>query len=93
LAARFEAEGDQGMSAAGLYRAVGIYELDREFAVSSRKQLSVSHLRLVLGLPPGDQRDLLTRAETGGWTTENMDAAVRQVRERATREAKASPGL
>src|SRR5262245_23923210 len=65
LAERFEEE-ESGISAAGIYRAVAIYELDQRLNVSARKQLSVTHVRAVLGLPPADQKRLLDLAEQKG---------------------------
>jgi len=59
LAERFEKEDESsGMSAAGIYRVVAIYELDKRLSVSSRKHLTVTHIRSVIGIPPADQKRL-----------------------------------
>jgi hypothetical protein len=81
LASRFE-DDESGMSAAGIYRVVAIYELDQRLGVSSRKQLTVTHIRAVLGLPPAEQKKLLEQAESKGWTTRQLEDKAAGVRKR-----------
>jgi hypothetical protein len=70
LAAKFE-DDESGMSAAGIYRVVAIYELDQRLSVSSRKQLTVTHIRAVLGLPLAEQERLQEASSQTlfGWST------------------------
>jgi hypothetical protein len=72
LAAKFE-DDESGMSAAGIYRVVAIYELDQRLGVSARKQLTVTHIRAVIGLPQAEQKRLLDQAEAKGWTTRQLE--------------------
>jgi chaperonin cofactor prefoldin len=81
LAAKFE-DDESGMSAAGIYRVVAIYELDQRLDVSSRKRLTVTHIRAVLGLPPAEQKRLLDQAEAKGWSTRQLEDKAAGVRKR-----------
>jgi hypothetical protein len=81
LAAKFE-DDESGMSAAGIYRVVAIYELDQRLNVSSRKQLTVTHIRAVLGLPAAEQKRLLDQAEAKGWSTRQLEDKAAGVRKR-----------
>lgn len=71
---------DLKISATGLHRAVGLYELDSRLGVSERKQLTVTHLRAVLGLPEEVQRKLIEKAEEEGWSSTQMDDAAKVAR-------------
>jgi hypothetical protein len=79
LAAKFE-DDESGMSVAGIYRVVAIYELDQRLGVSARKHLTVTHLRAVLGLPPAEQKRLLDQAENRSWTTKQLEDKAARVR-------------
>jgi hypothetical protein len=81
LAAKFE-DDEAGMSAAGIYRVVAIFELDQRLNVSSRKQLTVTHIRAVLGLPAAEQKRLLDQAEAKGWSTRQLEDKAAGVRKK-----------
>jgi hypothetical protein len=70
------------ISPAALYRAMGIYELERTLGVSTRKHLTASHLRSVLGLPPKQQVRLLREAEQQSWTSRELEAAAKRARKK-----------
>jgi len=84
LAKKFEADGS-GTSASTLSRAVGIYDLEQRVGVSARKQLTVTHVRAVLGLPEDQQEKLLDKAEATGWSTRKMEDQARRARQRLAR--------
>lgn len=71
---------DSPLSAAFLYRACALYELEQRVGVSALKHLTASHAFAVLGLPDTDQRTLLERAEREGWTTRQLEDAARRRR-------------
>jgi hypothetical protein len=65
------------MSAGALYRCVAVFELcDRWNAPSRWNQLTASHFRLVLGLPPSKQEKLLSKANAGRWTVKALQEQV-----------------
>jgi hypothetical protein len=60
-----------------LYRCVALYELcDRLNAPSRWEHLGASHLRLVIGLPPGAQEKLLATANARRWTVKVLHRQV-----------------
>lgn len=82
LAERADA-GSLHVSAAGLYRAIAIFELTERLGVSSWKHLGVSHLRAVLGLSFPKQQKLLATAEDQAWTCDELEAAAKAARTKA----------
>lgn len=65
------------MSASNLWRAVAIYELCQRFpALTDASHLGVSHARVVLGLPPREQEELLSRAEAERWNVARLESQV-----------------
>jgi hypothetical protein len=75
---------DLPLSAGSLYRCVALYELcDRLNAPSRWEHLGASHLRVVIGLPPGAQEKLLATANSQRWTVKVLQQEV--LAERATR--------
>jgi hypothetical protein len=65
------------LSPNALYRCVALFELcERLNAVSRWEHLSVSHLRLVLGLPRPKQEKLLSVANTERWTVKVLEREV-----------------
>lgn len=70
---------DEGidLSPPGLHRAVGVYELDLRLRVSALKQITATHCYAVLPLPAAEQERLLKLADAEGWTTRQLEAAVR----------------
>jgi len=84
LAAKFESEDESsGMSAAGIFRVVAIYELDKRLDVSARKHLTATHIRSVIGLPASEQRRLLEESEKEEWTTRQLEDQAKTVRTKA----------
>lgn len=70
------------ISASALYRALSIYELDRETRgdVARAQHLGVSHVRAVLGLERAHQVQLLAAAEQGGWTVCRLEGEAARFR-------------
>ena len=63
------------MSAMRIWRAVGVFELvSRMPGLKDAKNLSVSHLYAVLGLPNETQEWLLRAAADGRWRVEELEA-------------------
>ena len=63
------------MSAMRIWRAVGVFELvSRMPGLKDAKNLSVSHLYAVLGLPHETQEWLLRAAADGRWRVEELEA-------------------
>jgi hypothetical protein len=77
---RLAAHPDLRVSPTGLYRAVALYELTQRLGVPSFKNIGVTHLRLVLGLPDGTQRQLLADAERMRWSTEKLETEAARLR-------------
>jgi hypothetical protein len=76
------------MSAGALYRCVALFELcDRWNAPSRWDQLSASHFRLVLGLPPAKQEKLLSKANAGRWSVKVLQQQVFRERRHVDRSA------
>jgi len=76
------------MSAGALYRCVALFELcDRWNAPSRWEQLTASHFRLVLGLPPAQQQKLLSKANSGRWTVKALHEQVLRERGDGQRSA------
>jgi hypothetical protein len=80
LAARTHS--DLRLSPTGLYRAVALYELVERLGLRDLRNLSVTHLRLVLGLPEDEQRRLLTRAEEQRWQSSTLEEEAGRLRRR-----------
>ena len=65
-----------GKSTSYLSRAIGVHLLARAHGGLERwPQLSISHFRAVLGLPPERQGQLLDQAQAEGWDVARLDAA------------------
>lgn len=65
------------LSAGSLYRCVALFELCERLDAPSRWQhLGVSHLRLVIGLPPQTQERLLVVANDQRWTVQALQQAM-----------------
>lgn len=84
LAARAEALGARGLSASTLQQSVAILDLELRVGVSGRPQLSVSHVRAVLGLPPDRQESLLGAAEARDWTAERLTREAAKAKAKLT---------
>lgn len=75
---------DLPMSASGLYRCVGIYDLAENLGgVSALKHVGSSHLAAVLGLPPGEQKRLVDGAERDKWTVKQVEVEAAKIREKS----------
>ncbi len=78
---KLAARPDLPISAAGLYRAVAIYEVwQRIGGVATWKHVGACHLRAVLSLPAADQDLLLARAEADSLSVRELESAVAQLR-------------
>jgi hypothetical protein len=76
---RLAAHPELPMSPGALYRCVALFELcDRLDAPSRWRNLSASHLRAVLSLPPELQERTLCLANSSQWTVKALDAEVRR---------------
>ncbi|HNH48407.1 MAG TPA: hypothetical protein PKY30_15310 [Myxococcota bacterium] len=73
-------EGRLVLSASALYRCVALVELEARLGISTWKYLSLSHVRLVFGLPEGDQEKLLIQAEDRQWTVAQMEQQAEKLR-------------
>lgn len=84
LAARFDRDEDapEGTSAAGLYRAVSIYIMDKQWGVSDRKHLTMTHVRALIGLPDMQQKRLLAAAEKEEWSGDRVEREAAKVRKK-----------
>jgi hypothetical protein len=80
LAAR--ADRDLHISATGLYRAVALYELTERLNLKDVRDISVTQLRLVLGLPEPQQRLLLAQAQENGWQSQQLELEASRLRAR-----------
>jgi hypothetical protein len=79
LAAR--ADRDLQVSPTQLYRAVALYELTQRLRIDpSSSNLSMTHLRIVIGLPEKTQTELLATAEAMRWTTQRLEREAAKVR-------------
>jgi hypothetical protein len=82
---KLAARPDLPISAAGLYRAVAIYEVWQRIGdVATWKHVGASHLRAVLSLPAVDQDALLHRAETDNLSVRQLEVAVAELRAAGT---------
>lgn len=69
------------VSASGLSRAIGVYDLcTRLEGVSGLKHLAVGHYRAVLGLKDKPAQRLLTSASEKEWTVEKLETEARKWR-------------
>ncbi len=75
LAERLRDEGI-ALSAPSLYRATGVYELERRMSVSALKHITTTHCYAVLPLPAATQERLLRLADEERWTTRQLEAAA-----------------
>lgn len=82
LSKRLEDAEIPGLSAAGLSRAVGVWELEQRVGLTRRPQLNVSHARAVLGLQDAQQERLLGMAEAKDWTADRLEREVARIRKR-----------
>ncbi len=80
LADRFAQDGEIGLNAMGLSRAVSTYEMDTRLHLEDRKELTASHVRAVIGLPPAQQAELLDEAEAEDLTVKQLEDRVREAR-------------
>lgn len=67
-----------GASPSRIYRAARLLELCDRLGCDW-PSLTPSHLRAVFPAPPEVQRDLLTRAERGGWTVRRLSQETDQI--------------
>jgi hypothetical protein len=79
LAAR--ADSDLWVSATCLYRAVALFELEQRLSVTKIYGLTMTHLRVVLGLPEDKQTELLEAAEAKRWSSERLEREAFRIRE------------
>lgn len=85
---------DLPMSSTGLYNALATYELlERLPDVYASKQLTPTHVRAVLPLPPPEQEKLLKRAEKKGMTVRELEEEARKVKARTKKSAGGRPRL
>ncbi|NJK31532.1 MAG: hypothetical protein HC927_03400 [Deltaproteobacteria bacterium] len=69
------------ISASALYRAIGIYELKVRLPDHPLwEQLTICHLRAVLGLPEDEQTQLLERATNESWSIPMLEQAAGKTR-------------
>ena len=80
LAARLATRGVVGLSATALQQAIATLDLDRRVAVASRPQLTVTHVRAVVGLPDANQEQLLGTAESKDWSATKLEREAAKVR-------------
>ncbi len=80
LAALLDDNVTPGLTAAGLHRAVEFYDLELRVGISGRRQLTATHVRAVIGLPPDRQESLLGRAEARDWTAERLEREAAKLR-------------
>ena len=80
LAAR--ADSNLHISATGLYRAVALYELTERLNLKDVREIGVTQLRLVLGLPEPQQRLLLAQAQENGWQSQRLELEASRLRAR-----------
>ncbi len=79
-------------SAMRLWRAVGVYELVRRMpGLRTAKNLSVSHLYVVLGLPHQTQEWLLRAANEESWSVQHLDATAAKHRPSESKRRSRSP--
>jgi hypothetical protein len=81
------ANSDLRISPTALYRCVALYELVERLALDTLRNLGVTHLRLVLGLPEDQQRRLLAAAEDEGWPSDRLEGEAARVRGKMPRKA------
>lgn len=81
------------LSAATLYRMIGIYDLDLAYNVSGRRDLTVTHVRALLGLSTSETERLLRHSETNAWTAQRMEAAAAAARKRSNKDGRGRPTL
>jgi hypothetical protein len=68
------------MSASALYRCVAVYDLcERLDVVSKWRRITASHLRLVLRFDEGEQRRLLSLANSERWSVHRLEAEARKL--------------
>lgn len=78
---RLASRPSMGVSPATLYRTLAAYELlSRAGSPWRWPGLTISHLRMVSGLPFGDQSALLDRAEREVWTVSRLDQEAARLR-------------
>lgn len=84
LAVMFDEDADapEGTSAAGLYRAVSIFVMDKQWGVSGRKHLTMTHVRALIGLPEAHQERLLSEAADKEWSGERVEREAAKVRKK-----------
>jgi hypothetical protein len=72
------------VSAPVLYRCMAVYELAKRLGagVSTWRNLGVSHVRAVLGLPQDEQERILAAAEQEAWTVDRIEEEAAGVRAR-----------
>jgi hypothetical protein len=69
------------MSASALCRCVAIFELCERLNVAATwRRVTASHLRLVIGLDPEEQRRLLATADRERWSVQRLESEVRRQR-------------
>ncbi len=70
-----------GISASSLYRAIAIYELRVRLGDEQLwNELTVCHIRAILGLPESEQRRLLELAADNAWTTVALEDEAAKIR-------------
>lgn len=80
------------MSPSALYRCLAVYELSARMpSFASWRHISVSHVRMVLGLPEDAQRSLLERADDGCWSVARLSQEVRSLQPMRGSPAKPTP--
>jgi len=94
LTARLSGDAEQsGLSPLTVYRAVGIYDLEDRFRISSRKCITASHARLLIGLPQTEVEHLIRHTEKNTWTAERMEEDAKDRRKKLQKARKGRPAL
>lgn len=70
------------ISAVALYRSMALIELEDRLQITDWKNLNITHIRSVFGLPDDQQKKLLTTAQAKGWDGERLEAEVAKVRKK-----------
>lgn len=80
------------MSASALYRCVAVFELCERLNVVSRwSRITVSHIRVVLGITEPEQSRLMVRANAERWSVQRLQEEARKVGRAPRNRGRAAP--
>ena len=89
---RLAEQPDLPFSHSQLSRTVGVYESVAQFGpVESWRNLTITHVRIVLPLPAPERQALLQKAEAKAWPVTKLDAEAKTARNKA-KSAKGAGG-